>query len=412
MELIKIVSELKSSNSRLHKEAVLRKHKDNKEWLRFLYYVYNPLITYGVKDATLYSPPSVAEPDDEFYHKLNMLASRKVSGNEARELIGRLVKWYGKYLQIILNRTLDAGVEITTINKVYGNVIPTFQVMKAKNYDEKTKQKLSFPVFGAVKYDGFNHTIVIKEGKVSYFTSSGKRFTLVDDGIFSGLDNGVFFAELIGTDGKLGDRQNCGIATTVRTNSAKGIPNHSKLRWRVFDRVSLEEFEKGVATTPYIDRTMHVMNLIPEASRAEERLLLSHEEVENFISSKVKDGWEGLVLKQPSMLWRASASRKVDFVKYKKLVTYDLKVTDVEEGEGRLEGLIGALVLSDASDRVVCRVGTGFSDSDREYDNDYINKIVEVKCERISPDGQLVQPVFLGVRQDKVCGDIDGINPA
>jgi DNA ligase-1 len=119
-----------------------------------------------------------------------------------------------------------------------------------------------------------------------------------------------------------------------------------------------------------------------------------------LLDKVVKAGWEGLVIKQPKMLWSATKTRTDAFIKAKKYPTYDLEVVDVNLGEGKYSGAVGSLILADATGRIVGSVGTGLSDSDR-YDMDFIGQVVEIKCERISPDGMLIQPVYLHTREPK-----------
>jgi DNA ligase-1 len=67
-----------------------------------------------------------------------------------------------------------------------------------------------------------------------------------------------------------------------------------------------------------------------------------------------------------------------------------LEVTNVEEGTGRNEGRLGALVCSGIDDgkTIVVNVGSGFSDNDRiEFWTDrdsVIGQIVEVRADAIT----------------------------
>jgi DNA ligase-1 len=72
-----------------------------------------------------------------------------------------------------------------------------------------------------------------------------------------------------------------------------------------------------------------------------------------------------------------------------------LEVTNVEEGTGRNEGRLGALVCSGIDDgkTIVVNVGSGFSDSDR----------IEFWADRDSVIGQIVE-----VRADAITQNQDG----
>ena len=67
---------------------------------------------------------------------------------------------------------------------------------------------------------------------------------------------------------------------------------------------------------------------------------------------------------QPDYLFRDTKSRTIDFCKYKKRPTADLLCIDVAEGEGKYDKMLGSLVLQDFEGRIVS-AGSGLRDNDR-----------------------------------------------
>lgn len=98
-------------------------------------------------------------------------------------------------------------------------------------------------------------------------------------------------------------------------------------------------------------------------------------------------GWEGLILRGPSGQW----------LKVKPKETYDVTVTEVVQGRGKHAGRMGALVTSRG------KVGTGFSDADREFwfTGDKVGTIIEVECLHLTNDGKFRHPRFVQIRTDK-----------
>ena len=93
-------------------------------------------------------------------------------------------------------------------------------------------------------------------------------------------------------------------------------------------------------------------------------------------------------------------------IKVKKFYTLDLKVIDAIEGDGRLKGTLGALVVDYKGNTV--NVGSGFSDAQRkefwENKNDIIGRVIEVKYKEITKNKDtglesLQFPVFVSLRE-------------
>lgn len=127
--------------------------------------------------------------------------------------------------------------------------------------------------------------------------------------------------------------------------------------------------------------------------------------IDKLLGQMVAEDKEGLMLNTDVPYKR---TRHKGILKIKRFYTMDLKIIGYEEGTGRLEGTLGALVLEYKGNTV--KVGSGFTDEQRtEFwanRNDIIGSLCEVKYKEISSDKNtglesLQFPVFVQMRFDK-----------
>ena len=118
-----------------------------------------------------------------------------------------------------------------------------------------------------------------------------------------------------------------------------------------------------------------------------------HEFLQTLMANKVKEGFEGLVVRQGDK-----------WLKYKPSDTVDIPVTGIQEGTGKHLGKMGAL-LTDYG-----KVGTGFDDAQRAwwqlmYDLHGLQwltkQIIECSFMEWTKGGKMRHPVFEKHRTDK-----------
>ena len=278
----------------------------------------------------------------------------------------------------------------------------------SKNRDKQTDaylEQLGWPRIALIKYDGRQSTVHVQSnGEVTYYSSSGLPFKMLDDGIFGEpfMANAVYFAELNGegSESKLGDRVDAGIQTTMITNTKKGIYNLHKPSWKIFDCVDEDDFAVGLSKTPFIERFDTLKSFVPA------QYLPEHMECENyehhllFKKRTVKQGYEGVVSVEFTQKWVGKGTRNHNAFKDKDRPTADLLCIEELNGDGKYDGYVGSLRCVDASGNEVCCVGSGMADHQRSLHGSYVGKIIEVKYEQIM-DSKLIQPIFVRVRDDK-----------
>ena len=275
-----------------------------------------------------------------------------------------------------------------------------------KNLPDKTLA--TFPTtkyLVSTKYDG-NQIFVVKEGRsIRMFTSDWKEFniSLLAIELRELPEDFILVGEfLYQSDGKLGSRAKSAILTTFRTNFSKcWLNGNSELGSQlvVFDYLGLSgdniltdiRQDDRLTQANYVLRDCYLTQVIVVES-------MTGEEATKYTKEMVKHGWEGTMLTQAHEHYKLG--KRVNYcIKLKDRVTADIECIDTELGEGKYSGLIGSLILRDKVGRV-CKVGSGLSDADRAYHEDYyIGKIIEISYEQIIDT--YIQPVFIRIRDDK-----------
>lgn len=160
----------------------------------------------------------------------------------------------------------------------------------------------------------------------------------------------------------------------------------------VFDYVTDED-------TPYreryeklwcVERSHSPSFLVPiEGTMEEDDAPMS----EGWLLESQARGWEGIMLRNPDAPYERKRTRNL--LKVKPVVDEEFTVVDVQAGTGKHEGRMGALVCE--RDGETFKVGTGFTDADREQSG-WVGKTITVEYFEITPRGVPRHPRFKGVR--------------
>jgi DNA ligase-1 len=144
----------------------------------------------------------------------------------------------------------------------------------------------------------------------------------------------------------------------------------------LFDWLSLEEFQLGRCNIKQEFRSQNLREFVNKAKLVNIKCLhselidLDTEDGRKLFSKinadAIKGGYEGIMIKDPYAPYECK--RTVHWLKQKPFIEVTLEVIDIEEGTGRNEGRLGALVCEGKDDgRVIhVNVGSGFSDADRD----------------------------------------------
>ena len=387
------------------KEFVL-KQNDTPLLRQVLEYAYNPFFVYGVKQynkiQTLLLHPVSGAADQAltiFFVTLDALKKKELTGNIAKQRLDNALDEVGSHslelrsiCERIVDRDLDIGVGVTTINKVFPGLIPTFECGLAKDVDWK---KCRWPMLAEVKYDGKRIIAVVQNGTATLYSRNGRvetKYQHIRDELESWAEvDCVLDGELMW--GMFGDRSE----------------NEADVQFVVFDMLSIEEWTtKRCKRTMkerrrYLEVIMSELTDHPHVVASEGRIVEDITEATEFYDNVVSNGGEGIMLK---LLDRAyEFKRGWHWMKFKPVNDVDLPVVSVFEGEGKYEGMLGGFIVRHKG--VEVRVGSGFSDEQRAkfwgetMGNHMVGSMIEVRYTEVTPDGSLRFPRFVRIRDDK-----------
>jgi DNA ligase-1 len=440
------INKLNESDSRLHKEDVIKQALEASvlgstnaiNFLSFTKACYNPYVTFGVRQVPDTAGIVDAEnPWDEFNELMLQLSQRKLTGHAARDAIQSMAERFNSeewntFLAPVLRRDLRAGISDKTINKICKKTayeIPIFGCQLATNSEGRPEMKGIKRL--EPKLDGVRVLLMVIPsdfGDVTpiCFSRNGKvfeNFTHIEDQV---RDNFVKLVRKAATSnlsmGFVLDGEVIGntFQELMRQARRKENVQADDSVFNVFDIIPLDAFREGHWNSQLEKRIKILEDMRPVIDNMPNVELLPHimvdldtaagrDQLDRYAKDQVNLGFEGIMIKELQAPY--ICKRSADWMKWKPTITVDLEVIGVEEGTGRNQGRLGALVCHGVDDgkEITVNVGSGFSDTDRDdyYSNRnlVIGRTAEILCDVITQnqDGtySLRFPRFVRFRDDK-----------
>ena len=389
-----VITKLEADNSRLAKELVLAgaMHEGLDEFFEGVKMALDPLYTFGVKKV----PESKVDGQGlkwEVFKKLaDQLHARELTGHDARDAIlltrdiATMEQW-NKFYRRILIKDLRCGVSEKTVNKVAKDfpqyLIPIFTCPLAHdsaNHEKKMIGKKQVEV----KLDGVRVITIIQGdtshgnfSRVEMFSRNGKQFHNFGH-IISEIeevikDNPPPYDLVL--DGEVMSANFQDLMKQVHRKSG-GVAKDAVLH--LFDMCPLSEFQKGIWDKPQSFRSQAVKAWVDQHKDVlkhvqtldwEDVNLDTQEGQDRFVElnkAAVDGGYEGVMIKDPEAPYECK--RTHSWLKAKPFIEVTLKVVAVEEGTGRNEGRLGAVIVEGEDDgyNYSLNCGSGFTDAQRD----------------------------------------------
>ena len=405
-----VISQLEADNSRLAKEAILEQAAQEglTEFFEGMRMALDNLYTFGVKQV-----PEKTEEGGQglswanFLRLAESLRRRELTGHAARDAIELAMgvatqdQWQGWYRRMLI-KELRGVVSEKTVNKVLKKFkdiqpVPVFECMLAHdgaNHESKiTGRKLVEP-----KLDGVRCITVIdcESQTVTQYTRNGKvleNFTHITEYLSQYINE---FGRSTVLDGEIVSHT---FQDLMKQVHRKDNVQAGDARLVLFDCLPLVEFKQGIGVMGLKRRRDFLKNwsnifadsgFIEIVAQREFDLDILTDEIEfgDYNKEMVEAGYEGIMIKDPDSKYECK--RSTAWLKQKPFIEVSLAVTGYEEGTGRNQGRLGALICEGEDDGKTISVncGSGFSDSDRSElwagRDSLVGQVVEVRADAIT----------------------------
>lgn len=420
-EVLEIINQIKATSSRNEKEAILKQHKDNEDLRYILDVVYNPYIILGIKDKKLKKMIDRADGfKNKFGDDFKALIEYLKQNNTGRDYDVRLAaeflratfdeELYDFYWEVI-TKQLKIGATAKSINTAFGEqFIPQFDVMLAKKFEDEEHKVKGKEFVITEKLDGMRTIMIVENGNVTFFSRQGQPIAglveIAQDAKL--LPDNVYDGELLihnADDYKDRDVLQETLKIARKDGEKRGLILH------LFDMIPIEEFKAGESKATYRKRKEELEFIVDKLKSPYIKVVPNLyvgkdlDVIPKLLEEMNRKGKEGLMLNVSDGKYQCK--RTDVLLKIKSMNTMDCKIIGFEDGTGKYEGMLGALILDYKGYELRC--GSGFTDEDRKeiWNNKekYLGKIAEIQYFRESrnQDGGLSVsfPVFICIRHDK-----------
>ena len=413
------IRDLESSDSRIHKEKVIEKalmaarlgSADAQAFLFNCYQAYNPYNTFHVRQV-----PEVSghrnrpNPWPTFWGLLESLRTRSVTGHAARDAIANCAELFddaewNTVCRRVIVKDLRCGISEKTLNKILGRTdwkIPVFSCQLAQDSTDRPAKLRGIKRLEP-KLDGVRVLAVVQGMNVSLFSRNGKEFENFPEIARAIQVNRSVFQKNLGSGGRFvldGEVVGESFQTLMRQAHRKSDVKTSDMVYNVFDIIPLDDFQRGFWNAQQykrfdiLEQARGIVNeqntVIQVVSGLEVDLDTAegHDIMRRYAEDCVVHGFEGIMIKSMDAPYECKRS---DFwMKWKPTISVDLTIVGFEEGTGRNQGRLGAIICEgeDNGRSIRVNVGSGLSDSNRdEYwteRNSLLGHLVEVQADAVT----------------------------
>jgi DNA ligase-1 len=365
------------------------------------------MTTFGVKQVDTKTGDGRGLSWNAFKQLAEALATRQLTGHAAQTAVAHAkmnateAQWNNWYRRILI-KDLRCGTSEKTINKVVEKkykdyAIPVFSCQLAHD-SANHESKVAGEKLIEVKLDGVRViSIVYPSGHVDQYSRNGKELVNFPHIKEQLAKHAKWFAEPVVLDGEI---MSASFQDLMKMVHRKSDVQSDDAVLNLFDIITLREFQTGVGKYRQIDRSVslaawynqcadHMPNVtIVGQERVDLREPAGQARFKQINQEAVAGGYEGIMIKDLEAIYECK--RSVAWLKLKPYIEVSLEVVDVEEGTGRNQGRLGALVCSGQDDgrNITVNCGSGFSDDDRRVFWDsrsrVVSQVVEVRADAVT----------------------------
>lgn len=426
-----MVNELINTNSSNKKLQILKNYDDIKSIIRL---IFNPKDKFHISSKHIQKyikdyPQVLDKTKKPLDVLLTELSDGSLTGHNAIKEVIRFINENSEYTELIykiIDKKLGIKMGITQINKVFSNLMPTFDVALGEDITKCPNNIQIGTWYLSRKLDGVRIiTIINPQNKtVKCYSRDGNQFSStqkIEEELKDFLNKSNVFTEPMVLDGEgciiENGQENFikAVSQFKMKNVAVQTPNYL-----LFDFLTLKEFKSGLSLRKLSERHndlktfvdilgSNIIKMIEQTKYTDETLKLFQEKVEN-------EGWEGLIIRK-NIEYKGKRSK--DILKIKKFKTAEYIVDSIQSGPipvlnkttGLMETIEAMTSVNIKYKGNVVSVGSGFTIDERIkfYKNpeEIIGKTIGIKYfdESINKDGSYslrfpIYQVFYGDKRN------------
>src|SRR5581483_4027865 len=371
-----------------------------------------------------------------------MLATRTLTGNAAKDYVVTLMSGatevQQKWCQRILLKNLRCGVQESTVNEVWPDLIKSFEVALAKTLKSefvkgegiKILEKVTYPVRVEPKLDGLRLIAIKRGGKVTLFTRNGTELPSLPR-IRATLEAMKLDDIVLDGEGMAADwNESSSVMMSGRVHK-EDQKDDSNMYYNVFDAMPFSDWAAQETKLTYAERADLVREVVLACVEFEQEktspirqvpyiMAFQEDVLKQYFSRCMDEGYEGVMLKTMHTPYEWKRSKNI--LKLKPVVTYEGVIVGNYEGRRgtKREGQFGGFYVV-LPNKIITRVGGGFNDALRaqiqaEGADSWNGKNAECEAQPdpltedgLTKDGKMRFPVYTRVRDN---ADVDKSVPA
>jgi len=408
-QFCELVKKLNSTTGRLEKERFLAEYKNDDDIKFALHFLFNPYIVTGISDKKLNKNPKEKPTQIK---SLRELLDYFIKNNTGRDQDIATLHAFTKDLAEcdivfgLVKKDLKLGVQEKTLNKVFGpDFIPTLNVMLAESYWENQSFLNNKEFIISLKIDGVRAVLIFNEGTPVFYTRNGR---IIDGLVELGKSVQKLNQDYVYDGELLSDNFSSTVKITASDDEKRGLTFH------IFDRVLKTDFMSGRSVQPCLERKLTLKSEVDNKLLKFVPILYTGKDVsliDSLLDEYVAAGEEGIMVQPADSPYETKRTKNL--LKVKKFHTADVLAMSLEEGTGANKGRLGAVIVKfygPDTREYTCRVGSGFTQNDREFywknPDALVGKIIEIGYFELSrnqnnEDYSLRFPTFKNIRTDK-----------
>lgn len=404
-----IFKEIEKTSGKNDKIALIKQHKDDETFKRYLKFLYDETIVTGLSAKKINKnvdivikdkPKSVIEVLD-YLEEHNTGSDKDIAF--VQSYINSLVCLSGldesiahgeyvKFLKELFTKTYKCGITASSVNKAIPSLIHEFKVQLAFSFD-KYEDKIE-EYYLTQKLDGHRTLIHIdsKNDKITFRTRKGHQIFGLDEieneirenylsKVVADV-NLIFDGEITVVDTDITDVFNA----TSKIITKKDNKQKVGLKFNWFDFIPYDEFLQGKSKEPYKNRRFAIDNMFENTFEHTPKFFVNvpvlyhgteKTEIAKWSNWATKNGYEGIMLNTADGFYETK--RNSGLLKVKKFHSCDGIVKGVYEGTGKYIGMLGGINIT--FEKQVVNIGSGFSDDERRIYWDNPELIIGKVCE-------------------------------